>query len=134
MSEMNSDTGPRRCEEHHVNRKFYSERIVSANMISRKQMEGPMATCCLLETADCLVTKYCIQFYSTIKTSLILQRPLAILHFDKSYVKLLDKESNKMHLFVCVYSKICILHVSNGYTVQHQQFTYHCICTAQILE
>ena len=29
-----------------------------------------------------------------------------------------------MRLFMYVYSKICTLHVSNGYTVHHQQFTY----------
>ena len=40
-------------------------------------------------------------------------------------ILLLYKESNKMHLFVCVYSKICTLHVSEGYTVHHQGFTYH---------
>jgi len=39
MSEQNSDTGPRQCEVHHVNRKLYSERIVSTNMNSRMQLD-----------------------------------------------------------------------------------------------
>ena len=37
----------------------------------------------------------------------------------------LYKEPNNMRLFVCVYSKICTLHVLNGYTVQHLAFMYH---------
>ena len=36
----------------------------------------------------------------------------------------LYKESNKMQLFICVYSKIWTLHVSKGYTLHHQEFTY----------
>ena len=36
------------------------------------------------------------------------------------------KESNKIHFFICVYSKTS--HVSNGYTAHHQAFTRYCIC------
>ena len=39
-----------------------------------------------------------------------------------------------MHLFVCVYSKICTLHASNGYTVHNQQFTYHCTYKEQHIQ
>ena len=34
----------------------------------------------------------------------------------------LHKKTNKMHPFVCVYPKICILHVSNVYNVHHKEF------------
>ena len=32
------------------------------------------------------------------------------------------KETNKMHFFVCIFSKIFTLHVSNLYNVHHQEF------------
>ena len=31
--------------------------------------------------------------------------------------------------FSYVFILICTLHISNGYTVHHQEFTYHCICS-----
>ena len=40
--------------------------------------------------------------------------------FNDTYM--LYKETNKMHIFVSVYSKTCTLHVSNGYTVHRQEF------------
>ena len=39
-------------------------------------------------------------------------------------VKGLYKETNMMHPFICIYSKICILRVSNEYNVHHQESTY----------
>ena len=33
------------------------------------------------------------------------------------------KHPNKMHLSVCIYSKICTLHVSDVYNVHHQEFS-----------
>ena len=51
---------------------------------------------------------------------------------DQTMVRLISKlykESNKMHLFIRIYSKICTPRVSNGHAVHHQVFTYHCICS-----
>ena len=45
--------------------------------------------------------------------------------YSVQYSQLLYEKTNKMHLFICIYSKICTLHVSNEYNVHHQESTYH---------
>ena len=66
-----------------------------------------------------------ILFVFTIKHSTYIQCDIV----QTVHCNWLYEESNKILLFVCVYSKICTLHVSNGYTVHHQKFTYHCVCS-----
>ena len=63
----------------------------------------------VIESVGQLVSQY--RSYSS-----IIQRPAT------EHRLVLYKETNKMHLFVRVYSKICTLHVSNGYTVHYHEF------------